>query len=285
MRRSRIFVLVLGLVAALVIAPVALAGPDPHGGGGGKGGGSNGGGKPSPTATESPTPTATVEPSPSVEPSPTDPADADDPVEEPSETAAPDTDDLSPGNGQGGGSGIVKLDRKPFDQAPNNEPHVGCTFQLDFYNYPEGVTARYSFSLWHPTGPADLDGGNGHLVLDDDPAGGGQDLDGEATVELGAALNESGVEPHHHNGWHVKLVVRARHTSGPDQKQKVFWVRACKSPAPEPPDTVSPETVTPPSPVAFTGSNAAGLGAAMLLFLTLGTGALWLSARLRREPS
>jgi hypothetical protein len=29
----------------------------------------------------------------------------------------------------------VKVDGTSFDDLPNNEPHVGCVFQVDFYGY------------------------------------------------------------------------------------------------------------------------------------------------------
>ena len=32
-----------------------------------------------------------------------------------------------------GNNGTVKIDGDAFDDDPNNEPHVGCTFQVDFY--------------------------------------------------------------------------------------------------------------------------------------------------------
>ena len=275
MKRLRALTLVLVVLAGIALAQVAMAGPDPHGHGGGK---DQGGGMPSPSPTVEVAPTA--EPAPDPEPAVSDPPAPDTEPTDPA-TAAP-IEDTQSSNGQGGGSGIVKLDREPFDVAPNNEPHVGCDFQLDFYNYPKGITARYTFSLWHPTGPAALDDASGSLELDNDDANGGQDLDGEVEVDLGPALNDSGIDPHHHNGWHVKLVVRARSTSGADQKQKVFWVRECAAPTTtEPP--VLPSTITPPAPIAFTGSEIARLGAFGLLALVLGSGALWFSARLRRE--
>ena len=37
-----------------------------------------------------------------------------------------------------GNNGTIKIDDVPFDDHPNNEPHVGCVFQVDFYGYDEG---------------------------------------------------------------------------------------------------------------------------------------------------
>ena len=31
-----------------------------------------------------------------------------------------------------GNNGTIKVDALPFDDHPNNEPHVSCGFQLDF---------------------------------------------------------------------------------------------------------------------------------------------------------
>ncbi len=40
-----------------------------------------------------------------------------------------------------GNNGTIKIDGAAFDDAPNNEPHVGCTFQVDFYGFDEGRPA------------------------------------------------------------------------------------------------------------------------------------------------
>src|SRR5919199_144906 len=51
-----------------------------------------------------------------------------------------------------GNNGTIKVDNAPFDNAPNNEPHVGCTFQIDFYGYDQGnLNATYRFTLQSPT--------------------------------------------------------------------------------------------------------------------------------------
>src|SRR5919201_6690597 len=36
-------------------------------------------------------------------------------------------------SGPPGNNGTIKIDRQPFDDLPNNEPHVGCVFPIDFY--------------------------------------------------------------------------------------------------------------------------------------------------------
>ena len=53
-----------------------------------------------------------------------------------------------------GNNGTIKIDDAPFDDAPNNEPHVGCTFEVDFYGYDEGdLNAEVTFESHPPTGP------------------------------------------------------------------------------------------------------------------------------------
>ncbi len=51
-----------------------------------------------------------------------------------------------------GNNGTVKIDGVEFDTHPNNQPHVGCIFQVDFYGYDEGdLDADYTFRLVPPT--------------------------------------------------------------------------------------------------------------------------------------
>jgi hypothetical protein len=52
-----------------------------------------------------------------------------------------------------GNNGTVKIDGVNFDDAPNNEPHPGCIFQVDFYGYDEGdYNANVRFFAIPPTG-------------------------------------------------------------------------------------------------------------------------------------
>jgi len=276
MRSSRVLAVVAVLSLVFGLSAVGAA-ADPPSDPPGHAYGHDHNASPTPSTTPAPAPsptvTATPLPAPGAEvPAPT--VSPEGPSGSPEPSAPPDDPR---------GSGVVKLDRKPFDDLPNNEPHVGCTFQLDFYNYGEGITATYVFELWPPTGREHL--ASDSIFVGEDPATGGTDLDGSATVDLGPKLLASGAEPHRHNGWHVKVTVNAPGSSGSERKQKVFWVRECAAPTTSPttpPPTVHPTTFR-PSPsgsIAFTGSESMPLAALMLVLLVLGAVALRLSARL-----
>lgn len=123
-----------------------------------------------------------------------------------------------------GNNGTVKIDGVPFDDHPDNEPHVGCAFQVDFYNYDEGddLLATYTFELIPPTAGGVLM--TDEVFIGEDPNGGGTDLDASVTVDLSDELAASGVEPHEQRGFHIKLTVHADGSIGADVKHKVFWV-------------------------------------------------------------
>ena len=134
-------------------------------------------------------------------------------------TAAPNP----PGN-----NGTVKVDDVPFDDAPNNEPHVGCVFQVDFYGFDEGdLFADVTFESHPPTGPVQVLLTDEVFIGEDDNAGGGSQagLDAAATY----TLDFTGIEPHPNQGFHVKLTVNAEGSQGADTKFKVFWVTGCPS--------------------------------------------------------
>ena len=133
-----------------------------------------------------------------------------------------------------GNNGTVKIDGVPFDDHPNNEPHPGCVFQVDFYGYDQGALfASVTFEHWNPTGD-----GHGDVLLheegifigEDSNAGGGSQagLDASRTYDLSAAL--AGMEPHPQQGYHIKLTVHADGSQGSDVKHKVFWVECAGSP-------------------------------------------------------
>jgi LPXTG-motif cell wall-anchored protein len=136
----------------------------------------------------------------------------------PSEAADP------PGN-----NGTVKIDGVAFDDHPDNEPHVGCAFQVDLYGYDQGdLDATVTFAYQPPTERPGDDQvvRTDTLSIGEDAAGGATDLDASRTY----TLDLSGVSPHPTQGIHLKLTVHAEGSQGADVKFKVFWVTGCESP-------------------------------------------------------
>ena len=125
-----------------------------------------------------------------------------------------------------GNNGTVKIDRVPFDSVPNNEPHVGCTFQVDFYGYDEGnLNAAVKFVSHPPTGPVRTLLTDSVFIGEDDNSGGGSEAGLDASETY--TLNFAGIQPHPKQGFHVKLTVNAQGSRGADVKYKVFWVKSC----------------------------------------------------------
>ena len=148
-----------------------------------------------------------------------------------------------------GNNGTIKIDGVVFDSHPNNEPHPGCTFQVDFYNYDQGeLFASALFEAIPPTAGGTILQEN-NIFIGEDPAGGGTDLDASKTYNLSSAL--AGILPHPIQGYHIKLTVHADGSQGDDTKHKVFWVTCPQvSPSPRPLPSPSPEVSPSPSPQA-----------------------------------
>src|SRR5215213_10064344 len=139
-----------------------------------------------------------------------------------------------------GNNGTIKVDRDPFDDAPNNEPHVGCDFQIDFYGYDEGdLNAEVTFEAHPPTGAPVVLLTDTVFIGEDDNSGGGSEegLDASETY----TLDFTGIEPHPVQGFHVKLTINAEGSQGADVKHKVFWVTGC---VPGPTTTTSGTTTS-----------------------------------------
>jgi hypothetical protein len=146
-----------------------------------------------------------------------------------------------------GTNGTVKVaPHGDIDAIPDNTPHVGCTFQLEWYGFDAGVTSTVSFTEQAPTTGVGLAvDGPGTVTLDDDPGNGaGNDgFDGSAVY----TLSFTGA-PHPQQGYHVDLTINTPESNGSDVKHKVFWVEGC-APAAPPTTPASPEA-TPATPPA-----------------------------------
>jgi LPXTG-motif cell wall-anchored protein len=130
-----------------------------------------------------------------------------------------------------GNNGTVKVDGEEFDDHPDNEPHVGCIFQIDWYGFDEGdLFSDVTFEVHPPTGKPQVILTDEVFIGEDDNSGGGSEagLDASETYDLTDVLQ--GFEPHPNQGWHVKLTVNNDGSHGADVKHKVFWVSGCETP-------------------------------------------------------
>ena len=152
-----------------------------------------------------------------------------------------------------GNNGTVKIDGVEWDIHPNNEPHVGCVFEVDFYGFDLGVgNAEVIFEAHPPTGHGLLDTkwvDIGH----DDNSGGGSEAGWDAKVEVDLSEALSAYPIHPQQGYHVKLTVHAPGSQGADTKHKVFWVEGCDPGTPlNPPNPpgggTGPGSNNPPNP-------------------------------------
>jgi hypothetical protein len=143
------------------------------------------------------------------------------------------------GNGNGGkggdngdpagNNGTVKIaELGEMDGIPNNSPHPGCTFQVEWYGFDEGedIVSTVTFAAQAPTSDVVIGGTEPSQV----PVGG--DAASGAGTETGLdavqayTLTFDG-EPHPKQGYHVKLTVATPGSIGNDTKTKVFWVAPC----------------------------------------------------------
>lgn len=138
--------------------------------------------------------------------------------------------------GPPGNNGTVKVDGVPFDDHPDNEPHPGCTFEIDWYNFDANATSDVTFETQNPTGVRLLL--EDTVTLDDDPNEGGDEdgLDGHQEYTLDFTEDDF---YHPQQGYHVKLTIETTWSNGADVKHKVFWVSECEAPV-SPSESVSP---------------------------------------------
>ena len=107
---------------------------------------------------------------------------------------------------------------------PSNDPHLPCSFSVEWYGFDSAVTSHVTFEQVAPTrgGTKQTD----DVTLDDsDHTGGGSTAgyDGYKTYTL-----DFEGEPHAKHGYHVKLTTNTPYSQGSDVKHKVFWVEPCE---------------------------------------------------------
>lgn len=135
-----------------------------------------------------------------------------------------------------GSSGTIKIDGVEYDSHPNNEPHVGCTFEVDFYGFDAGDI--YAAVTFEASSPTKLSGSDQVLLSDsvfigeDDSSGGGSESGLDASRQY--TLDVSGMTAHPNQGYHVQLTVNADGSKG-SGKHKTFWISDCDTGPIDPP--------------------------------------------------
>ena len=147
-----------------------------------------------------------------------------------------------------GNNGTVKIaPAGEEDGTPDNNPHPGCTFQIEWYGFDEGsdVWSTVEFQMQAPTSDVGLSGTSPERVfVGEDPAtGAGTETGQDATQAYTLAFAG---EPHPQQGYHVKLTVHTPYSKGADTKHKVYWVEPCEE------ESETPET----APEAAEGEQA-----------------------------
>ena len=133
------------------------------------------------------------------------------------------------GGNPGGNNGTVKIAQvEDSDTTPENNPHVGCSFVVEWYGYDAGadVVSTVTFTEQDPTTGVGLavDGTSEVFVGEDGATGAGTPtgLDGRETY----TVSFTG-DPHPQQGLHVRVTVSTPRSHGNDTKTKVFWVQDC----------------------------------------------------------
>jgi hypothetical protein len=152
-------------------------------------------------------------------------------------------------NDPAGNNGTVKIaPLGDFDGIPNNTPHVGCSFLVEWYGFDQGadIISTVSFAEQAPTtGVGMTVSGPSQVFVGGDPASGAgtaSGLDGRQQY----TLSFTGA-PHPQQGYHVKLTIHTPGSIGNDTKSKVFWVEGCAAPTPTTPTTPPTEGGTTPT--------------------------------------
>ncbi|MGK5739170.1 LPXTG cell wall anchor domain-containing protein [Micromonospora sp. URMC 103] len=146
-----------------------------------------------------------------------------------------------------GDNGTVKIDGAPFGDSVDNQPHVGCEFELEFFNFDEGETADITLAAHPPTGRTTVKFLDNYVISDDPASGAANDHD--AVVRFSANdLALAGLDAQPQQGYHIKLTVDLTDGKG-KAKQKVFWLQPCAaSPTPTPSTSTPGEGSPTPTP-------------------------------------
>ncbi|MGH3352148.1 MAG: hypothetical protein ACRDPS_15880 [Nocardioides sp.] len=146
-----------------------------------------------------------------------------------------------------GNNGTVKIIKHGnIDDIPNNEPHVGCTLDVEWYGFDEGedVISKINFELHAPTLTGELSvEGPAEVNVGADAASGAGTEDG-FDARQAYTLSSTGLA-HPKQGFHVKVTIHTPRSKGNDTKTKVFWFQNCETEEPTEEPTPTPSESAP----------------------------------------
>lgn len=99
------------------------------------------------------------------------------------------------GHNPNGDNGTVKIDGAEFSDRVQNEPHVTCDFELEFFNFDEDQAANISLTAQAPSGQGQVVWSMQNVVISDDPAKGAENDHDAAIMIPGKDLDLTGLEP------------------------------------------------------------------------------------------
>ncbi|MET8837599.1 LPXTG cell wall anchor domain-containing protein [Micromonospora sp. NPDC004540] len=143
-----------------------------------------------------------------------------------------------------GDNGTVKIDGVEFTDKVDNQPHVTCEFELEFFNFDQDQKANIKLWAQPPSAsPKDkLVWSKKDVVISTDPASGAEN-DHDEVIKLSSKdLDLAGLTLKD-KGYHIKLDVDLTDGKSSDAKHKVFWLTPCESSGN--PTTPGGETPTP----------------------------------------
>jgi hypothetical protein len=130
--------------------------------------------------------------------------------------------------GSYGNNGTVKVgDTGDLDGPPENNPHLPCTFNVQWFNFDSGwgpLQATVVFEDQSPTGVLKSVTGNTSPSF---TGNGGQPGAGDGLDHAEQYTLAFDGPPQDQQGYHVKVTVTTPHSQGNDTKSKVFWVGPC----------------------------------------------------------
>lgn len=134
------------------------------------------------------------------------------------------------GNNPLGDNGTVKIDGTPFDDLVDNQPHVTCEFELEFFNFDQNQKADITLTGHPPSGDATKAIKTvkfwDDYTISNTPASGAQN-DHDVVIKVSANdLDLAGLTAHPKQGYHLKLTVDLTDGNG-KAKHKVFWMQPC----------------------------------------------------------